>query len=118
MNEERDTVHWQQITIDELHLERAKRFYSTKQKTNMNLSKFFGPSWKTTLGGIITFIGGLGALIAQAGLTDTKTGQIVTGISASVALFGVSFGLSSAKDASVTGIGDKATTDTSKDATK
>lgn len=80
--------------------------------------KLLGASWKTSLGGIITFIGGLGALVVQSGFAETKWGSAVTAISSAVALFGMSFGLSSAKDASVTGIGTKATTDTAKDATK
>ncbi len=83
----------------------------------MDLSKLLGASWKTSLGGIIFFIGGLGTLIIQAGYGDTKWGKIAVGISSAAALLGASFGLASAKDASVTGIGAKATTDTSKDAT-
>ncbi len=79
--------------------------------------KLFGPSWKTTVSGIVVFIGGLGAVVSHTAIGPTPAGLIIESISEVFALAAGAFGLYQAKDKSVTGIGTKATTDTSKDGT-
>lgn len=81
------------------------------------LSKLFGPSWETTIGGIVVFIGGLGAIVAHTAIGGTPVGLTIETISEVFALLGASFGFYKAKAVNVTGIGTKATIDTSKDAT-
>ena len=82
------------------------------------LQKLFGPSWRTTLGGAIVFVGGLGAIVAHTAIGATPIGLAIETISEVAALAGAAFGLTNGKDKQVTGIGDKATTDPQKDGTK
>lgn len=69
-----------------------------------------GKSFKTTVAGILTFIGGLGALVAQFGLQDTTIGKYVTGVSMAIVILAQTFGFMNAKDSNVTGAGAKAET--------
>lgn len=74
-------------------------------------------SWRSTLAGLISFLSGIGFVISQTAYVDTKAGQTLMAVSLVVGLFGASFGFGNTKDAQVTGIGNKATTDPTKDAT-
>jgi hypothetical protein len=70
-------------------------------------------NWKTSIAGIATILSALGLIghMLQTGGFDVNTITLaITQIMAGVGLLG-------AKDGNVTGIGDKATTDVSKDAT-
>jgi hypothetical protein len=69
-----------------------------------------GKSWRTTVAAIINAIGGVGILVAQTGIADTKIGGIITGISSAIMILGTTFGFISAKDKNVSGVGDNAYT--------
>jgi hypothetical protein len=85
--------------------------------TIMALQKLFGISWRTTISAILVVLGGLPGLIVYAGYAGAPWTKPVLGLCGFFVLVGGAFGLGNAKDANVTGIGTKATTDTTKDAT-
>lgn len=74
----------------------------------MNLTKIFGPSYKTTIAGLITGIAGMGAVVVKEGYGDTKIGHYIVLFSSMVALFsGTLMGIF-AKATNVTGAGGAA----------
>ena len=82
------------------------------------MNKLFGPSWKTTISGIVVFLGGIGAVVSHTALGATPVGLTIETVSEVFALAGAAFGFTQAKDKQVTGIGNNATTDPAKDGTK
>ena len=68
------------------------------------MTKLFGPSWRTSVGGVIIFIGGLGAIVGHTAIGGTPVGLTIETISEIAALAGAAFGFINAKDKGVTGI--------------
>lgn len=65
------------------------------------MEKIFGPSWKTSLGGVVAFVGGLGAIVSHTAIGATPTGIWIESLSELALLAGGAFGLISAKDKNV-----------------
>src|ERR1019366_5222838 len=84
------------------------------------LTKLFGPSWQTTIGGNVVFIGGLGAIVSHTALGGTPVGLTIETISEVFALAGAAFGFTRAKAVNVTGLqtGNPATTTATSDPAK
>lgn len=78
------------------------------------LTKLLGASWKTSLYGIVTIL--CGAALTAASFYVPVIAAIT--VPAGIGMMTAGGGLLMAKDRGVTGIGEKATSDTNKDATK